>query len=126
MLIDFVINNYTGIYLLSILLFVFVDNKYVIYYIFILDIIFNRFPFISLLFLLIKYLNKYVFRLINNNFINRYIMIIIYYFIFSIVLYSIFNKFNLYIIKYLVNNIIYNLIYYYIGLKILEMERLDE
>ncbi len=126
MLIDFIINNYTDIYLLSILLFVFVDNKYVVYYIFVFDVIFNRIPFVSLLFILIKYLNKYVFRLVNNNFINRYIVIVIYYFLFSIVLYCIFNKFNLYIIKYLVNNIIYNLIYYYIGLKILEMERLNE
>lgn len=124
MLIDFIINNYSNIYLLSILLFLFIDNKKVIYYIFILDIIINKIPFITLVFLIFKFINNYIFKLINNNFINRYVIIIIYYFMFSIILFSIFNKFNIYIIKYLINNIIYNLIYYYIGLKILEMERI--
>lgn len=126
MLIDFIVNNYCNIYLLSILLFLFIDSVYVIYYVFILDIIFNGVPFISILFILFRYLNGFVFRLVNNRFINRYIIIIIYYFIFSIILYCIFNSFNLYIIKYLINNIVYNLIYYYIGLKVLEMDRFNE
>lgn len=119
MIIDFLSLNCFNIYLLSIIIFIFCLNDKTLYYILIIDLIINGIPFVTITITLLYLLNKNIFKYLNNNFINKYIFLIIYYFIFSIILYSIFNKFNLYIIKFLINNLPYNLIYYYIGLKIL-------
>lgn len=119
MIIDFISLNCFNIYLLSIILFLFCLNDKTLYYILIIDLIINGIPFVTIIMTLLYLFNKNVFKYLNNNFINKYIFLIIYYFLFSIILYSIFNKFNLYIIKFLINNLPYNLIYYYIGLKIL-------
>ena len=119
MVIDFLSLNCFNIYLLSIIIFIFCLNDKILYYILIIDLIINGIPFVTITITLLYLLNKNIFKYLNNNFINKYIILIIYYFIFSIILYSIFNKFNLYIIKFLINNLPYNLIYYYIGLKIL-------
>ena len=119
MIIDFLSLNCFNVYLLSIILFLFCLNDKLLYYLLIIDLIINGIPFVTIIITLIYLLNKNIFKYLNNNFINKYIFLIIYYFLFSIILYSIFNKFNLYIIKFLINNLPYNLIYYYIGLKIL-------
>lgn len=119
MIIDFLSLNCFNVYLLSIILFLFCLNDKLLYYLLIIDLIINRIPFVTITITLLYLLNKNIFKYLNNNFINKYIFLIIYYFLFSIILYSIFNKFNLYIIKFLINNLPYNLIYYYIGLKIL-------
>lgn len=119
MIIDFLSLNCFNVYLLSIILFLFCLNDKLLYYLLILDLIINGIPFVTITITLLYLLNKNIFKYLNNNFINKYIFLIIYYFLFSIILYSIFNKFNLYIIKFLINNLPYNLIYYYIGLKIL-------
>ena len=119
MIIDFLSLNCFNVYLLSIILFLFCLNDKLLYYLLIIDLIINGIPFVTITITLLYLLNKKILKYINNNFINKYIFLIIYYFLFSIILYSIFNKFNLYIIKFLINNLPYNLIYYYIGLKIL-------
>lgn len=119
MIIDFLSLNCFNVYLLSIVLFLFCLNDKLLYYLLIIDLIINGIPFVTITITLLYFLNKNIFKYLNNNFINKYIFLIIYYFLFSIILYSIFNKFNLYIIKFLINNLPYNLIYYYIGLKIL-------
>lgn len=120
MLLDFLSVNYFNIYLVSIIIFIFIINDKLMYYILLLDLIINGIPFISMIIIILYYLNKSVLKRINASFINKYILSIIYYFLFSIILYSIFNKFNLYIIKYLINNLPLNLIYYYISLKIVD------
>lgn len=119
MIIDFLSLNCFNVYLVSIILFLFCLNDKLLYYLLIIDLIINGIPFVTIIITLLYLLNKNIFKYLNNNFINKYIFLIIYYFLFSIILYSIFNKFNLYIIKFLINNLPYNLIYYYIGLKIL-------
>lgn len=119
MLIDFFVINYTGIYLTSVLLFLF-SKRSSFYYVLILDIIFNYIPFITLILILLKYFNMFIFRYFNYNFFNKYLVLIIDYILFTIILYSIFNKFNFYIIKFLINNLGYNLIYFYIGLNLIE------
>lgn len=119
MIIDFLSLNCFNVYLLSIILFLFCLNDKLLYYLLIIDLIINGIPFVTITITLLYLLNKNIFKYLNSNFINKYIFLIIYYFLFSIILYSIFNKFNLYIIKFLINNLPYNLIYYYIGLKIL-------
>ena len=120
MLLDFLSVNYFNIYLVSIIIFIFIINDKLMYYILLLDLIVNGIPFISMIIIILYYLNKSILKRINACFINKYILSIIYYFLFSIILYSIFNKFNLYIIKYLINNLPLNLIYYYISLKIVD------
>lgn len=120
MLLDFLSVNYFNIYLVSIIIFIFIINDKLMYYILLLDLIINGIPFISMVIIILYYLNKSILKRINACFINKYILSIIYYFLFSIILYSIFNKFNLYIIKYLINNLPLNLIYYYISLKIID------
>ena len=119
MIIDFLSLNCFNVYLLSIILFLFCLNDKLLYYLLIIDLIINGIPFVTITITLLYLLNKNIFKYLNNNFINKYIFLIIYYFLFSIILYSVFNKFNLYIIKFLINNLPYNLIYYYIVLKIL-------
>ena len=123
MIIDFLSLNCFNVYLLSIILFLFCLNDKLLYYLLIIDLIINGIPFVTITITLLYLLNKNIFKYLNNNFINKYIFLIIYYFLFSIILYSIFNKFNLYIIKFLINNLPYNLIYYYIGLKILNKKK---
>ena len=120
MLLDFLSINYFNIYLVSIIIFIFIINDKLMYYILLLDLIINGIPFISMIIIILYYLNKSILKRINDSFMNKYILSIIYYFLFSIILYSIFNKFNLYIIKYLINNLPLNLIYYYISLKIID------
>ena len=120
MLLDFLSVNYFNIYLVSIIIFIFIINDKLMYYILLLDLIINGIPFITMIIIILYYLNKSILKRINACFINKYILSIIYYFLFSIILYSIFNKFNLYIIKYLINNLPLNLIYYYISLKIID------
>ena len=120
MLLDFLSVNYFNIYLVSIIIFIFIINDKLMYYILLLDLIINGIPFISMIIIILYYLNKSILKRINASFMNKYILSIIYYFLFSIILYNIFNKFNLYIIKYLINNLPLNLIYYYISLKIID------
>ena len=120
MLLDFLSVNYFNIYLVSIIIFIFIINDKLMYYILLLDLIIDGIPFISMIIIILYYLNKSILKRVNASFINKYILSIIYYFLFSIILYSIFNKFNLYIIKYLINNLPLNLIYYYISLKIVD------
>lgn len=122
MLLDFYSLNLLNIHLCSALLFVFILNKKNFIYLIILDIIINGIPFITLLIVLLYYLNNNLFKYLKPSFINKFILIIIYYFIFNIILYSIFNYYNFYAIKITLNNLIYNLIIYYLGLKTINIK----
>lgn len=120
MIIDFITYNYTNILLFTVLLNIFNLNNKRLYFILLIDILINGIPFITIILILLYFFNLKVFNYLNNNFLNKYLLLIIYYFIFGIIIYSIFNKFNLYIIKLLISNLLYNLLYFYIGLKYLE------
>lgn len=120
MIIDFITYNYTNILLFTVLLNIFNLNNKRLYFILLIDILINGIPFITIILILLYFFNLKVFNYLNNNFLNKYLLLIVYYFIFGIIIYSIFNKFNLYIIKLLIINLIYNLLYFYIGLKYLE------
>lgn len=120
MIIDTIIYNYTNILLFTVLLNIFYLNNKRIYLILVLDILINGIPFITMILIIIYYFNKKIFTYLNNNLLNKYLLLIMYYFVFGITLYSIFNKFNIYIIKILINNLFYNLLIFYIGLNYLE------
>ena len=122
MILDFLTLNITGILLSSVLLNIFYLNKKRIFIILGIDIILNGIPFVTIILILLSYLNNFIFKYFNFNFINMYICLIIYYFLFNIILYSIFNPFNTYILKLVINNLIYNLIIFYIGLKYLSLK----
>ena len=120
MIIDFITYNYTNILLFTVLLNIFNLNNKRLYFILLIDILISGIPFITIILILLYFFNLKVFNYLNNNFLNKYLLLIVYYFIFGIIIYSIFNKFNLYIIKLLIINLFYNLLYFYIGLKYLE------
>ena len=100
MILDFIIINLNNIVLFSCLLNIFCFNKKRCYYLLCLDILLNKIPFVTLIIVLLYFLNKEIFKTIRNTFINEYIILIIYYFIFGIVLYSIYNTFNYHIKRY--------------------------
>ena len=116
MIIDTLILNTKGILLCSLLLYVFYLNDRNIYLLLCTDIVFTGIPFCTMIVIILYYLNKNIFKVINNTFINELIWLVFYYFIFGIVLYSIYNEFNYYIVKLLINNLGYNLIFYIFGL----------
>ena len=116
MIIDTLILNTKGILLCSLLLYVFYLNDRNIYLLLCTDIVFTGIPFCTMIVIKLYYLNKNIFKVINNTFINELICLVFYYFIFGIVLYSIYNEFNYYIVKLLINNLGYNLIFYIFGL----------
>jgi len=117
MIIDFLSLNLSHILLCSVLLNIFYLNNKRLYCILVCDIIFNGIPFITIIILLLYYFNNFVFKYLNNRFLNRFILCILYYFIFNIILYSIFNYYSFYIIKLSLNYLIYNIIIFYLGLK---------
>ena len=116
MIIDTLILNTKGILLCSLLLYVFYLNDRNIYFLLCTDIVLAGIPFCTMIIIVLYYLNKHIFKIINNTFINELICLVLYYFIFGIILYSIYNEFNYYIVKLLINNLGYNLIFYIFGL----------
>ena len=120
MIIDFLTLNLVHILLCTVLINIFYLNDKKIYLILSLDILINGIPFTTILIILLYYLNNFIFKFMNNTFLNKFILIIIYYFLFNITLYSIFNTFNYYIITYTLNNLIYNVLFYYFSLKYLQ------
>ena len=115
-ILDFLINNYLNILSSLIILNIFylTKNKYCL--ILIIDILVNNIPYISIIILLLYFLNKLIFNKIINNNINKFIFSIIYYFIFISILFLI-NRYNFSFKYYLYMNIfsfIFNLLIYYI------------
>ncbi len=116
LLFDNLVNNYINIISCLIILYVFYLNKYSFLNLFIIDTILNMIPYISIIILILFYLNKFIFkRLINNN-INKFVLSILYYFIFISLLYLL-NNYNFNYLYYIVSNlfsIILNIIIYFI------------
>jgi hypothetical protein len=117
MIIDMFIFNLTNIYLEVILINLYHLNNKRLMLILLLDLILNGVPFITIIIILLSFFNKVLFNYLNYNFINKLIVIIIDYFLFGIILYSVFNKFNYYIIDLLLKNFYLNLLVYFLLLK---------
>ena len=73
MLLDFLSINYFNIYLVSIIIFIFIINDKLMYYILSLDLIINGIPFISMIIIILYYLNKAILKRVNASFINKYV-----------------------------------------------------
>lgn len=120
MLIDFLLLNLSAIYTSTVLINIFYLNDHKIYYILIIDLIINGFPLITIFIVCFYFLNLIIFRKLNTNFIIKYGLIIVYYFIFGILISSIFNEFNFFVVKYLISYLPLNAFIYFIGLKYLD------
>lgn len=113
---DHLINNYLNLLSCLIILSIFNLDKYKLFTILIMDILLNQIPFITILIILIYFLNKLIFKKIINNNINKFIFSIIYMFIFLSFIY-LFNNYKFTYSYYLTTNIasyIFNILIYYI------------
>lgn len=117
MFLDYLALNLSNLYLCTVILLTLDLTNQKLYYLLIIDLIINGFPFVTIIIILLSYFNEFIFRYLNKNPLNKLIIIVTDYFLFGIILYSIFNKFNLNIIIYLFKNLFINLIIYYFVLK---------
>lgn len=115
-ILDNLINNYLNILLCLIILTIINFNKYSFLTLFILDILLNKYPIISLIILILYFFDKLIFRKLNRNNKTLFIVSIINMFIFISILYLINNyNFNyLYYIRSNIFGIIFNILIYYI------------
>ena len=91
-------------------------NKFKFITILILDVLFNSIPIISIIIIMLYFINKLVFKKIIRNNMNMFIFSIIYMFIFISYIYLI-NDYNysyLYYFKSNILSIILNVIIYYL------------
>lgn len=109
-ILDILSYNLTNIILFSAPLIIFELNDNKIYLTLILDIIFNGIPFCTITILLLYFLNKNLIKYFNDTKVYRFIISIIYLFLYSIVIFSIFNKFNTSVIKLVINFLPINII----------------
>ncbi len=117
MILDFLIINTTSIYIASILLSILYLNDKFLYLILIIDIIINGFPIITIIIMILFRFKEIIFRTINQNTLTLMLLLTSYYFIFGIIIYGIYNEFNMFIINYLFKFLVINLIIYYVGIK---------
>lgn len=113
-ILDILSYNLANIILFSAPLIIFELNDNKLYLTLILDIIFNGIPFCTITILLLYFLNKNLIKYFSDTKAYRFIISIIYLFLYSIVIFSIFNKFNTSVIRTIVNffpiNVILNAI----------------
>ena len=115
-IIDNLVNNYLNILSCLILLIIFNLNKEKYILLVLIDILLNKTPIISIIILIIYYLNKFIFNKLIRNKFNKFLFIILYYFIFISLLYNI-NDYSYNYIYYIKTNLfshIYNILIYYI------------
>lgn len=119
LILDNLINNYLNILSCFIILSIFNMNKYRFIIIFILDIFLNQIPFISIIILLLYYLNKLIFKCIVKNDINKFIIACFYMIIFLSTMY-LSNNYKFSYVYYLRTNIfsiILNITIYYLYMR---------
>lgn len=115
-LLDNLINNYLNILSCLVILLIINLNIYKFLMLFILDILLNRFPFVSLIILLLFLLDKLIFKKLYRNNKSLLIVSIINLILFMSIIHII-NNYNFNYLYYLKNNIfgiIFNIIIYYI------------
>ena len=122
MLFDFLVLNSTGIFTASILLSIFKLNDERLYLILGLDLIFNQLPIVTLVILGLYMYKNLLFKHIVDTFVTRYLLMLIYYFIFGFLIYGIYNGINKVVFTVLFNNLLVNLLIYYIGIKQMKPE----
>ena len=116
LILDNLINNYLHILSCFIILLIFVLNKNKFILLFIIDILLNEMPVISIIILLLYFINCFLFSKIIKNKITIFILSCLYMFIFLSFFYLL-NNYNYSYLHYLKSNIIsiiFNCFIYYI------------
>ena len=116
LILDNIINNYLNITSLLFLVIIFYLNKDKLFIIFLIDLVLNRFPLITIIIVLFYYLNKVIFKFIINNNINKIIILCLYSFLLMTAIYII-NNYDISYFYYIKTNIItfiFNGIIYYL------------
>lgn len=116
LLLDNIINTYLGLLSCFIILEINALNLKRFFILLVVDTILNKIPIISLVILIIFYINKFIYKYLNKNSINLFFISIINYFIFINILYLI-NNYTYNFIYYLTSNlysILFNIIIFYI------------
>lgn len=119
-ILDTLMINLLNIYTSMIVLEIFNLNDKKIYLTLILDIILNGVPFITIIIILLYFLHKKISTKLSSNVWINLALSIIYYFLFGIILYSIYNKFDQSIINLLLNNLLINILLNYLVLKMMK------
>ena len=116
LLLDNLINNYLNILSCFVILSIFNLDKYKFFVLVIIDILLNRIPIISILILILYFLNNLIFKRIVNNNINKFIFSIIYMFLFISLLYLVYdyNFSYLYYLKINLFSFLINTLFYYV------------
>lgn len=119
MILDFLIINSTNLFVTSILLNTIYLTDQKLYLILIIDIVLNKIPIITIILILLYIFRNVIFKYIKETTFTLLLLLVIYYFIFGLFIYGIYNGLSSYIWHYLIKNFILNLIIYVVGLKYL-------
>ncbi len=119
MILDFLIINSTNLFVTSILLNTIYLTDQKLYLILIIDIVLNKIPIITIILILLYIIRIVIFKYIKETTFTLLFLLVIYYFIFGLLIYGIYNGLSSYIWHYLIENFILNLIIYVVGLKYL-------
>ena len=122
MLFDFLVLNLTNITTATILLSIFNLNNRRLYFLLAIDLILHGIPIITIIIIVLFCLKNVLFNYINDLFITRYILIIVYYFIFGILIYGIHNGISSFVFNVLWQNLLVNMIILFFGLKYITLE----
>jgi len=119
LLIDFIALNGSNVFLATVLLTIFKLNDKKLLILLMIDFILNNIPIITIIVILLYILKQNIFKVFKSSFINEYILIIGFYFLFGFTLYGIYNEISIRILIFLLNNLLINMIIYYLGIKII-------
>lgn len=113
LLLDNIINNYSNIISLISIYYIFNLNKKNLFLLFLLDILLNGFPIITTLILILYYINTIIFKKLSLNKLTKFLIYILYMFIFLTFYYAFNNNISyIYYIKINIETIIFNTIIY--------------
>ena len=109
LLLDNILNNYISLISCFILFYIPKLNKDNFFLLLIFDLLLNKIPLVTILILLIYFIDKFIYKIfLKNNIINLFIFLLLLYFI---------NNYNfniLYYIKYLIPSITFNIFIYFL------------
>ena len=104
MILDFLIINTTDLFVTFILLNTIYLTDQKLYFYLIGDIILNKIPIITIMIVLFYIFRVISFKYIKENIFTLLFLLVIYYFVFGLLLYGIYNGLNNYIWHYLMKN----------------------
>lgn len=116
LLVDNILNNYINIMSCLVLLYIPYFTKDKFFILFIIDILLNKIPIVSIILLMLYFFDKLLYKVLLKNKITTIIVSVINLLLFLTLLYFINNySFSiLYYFKYIIVSIIFNIFIYYL------------